>query len=80
MRVAEFIEWLKTVPPDAEVKVVTHSAGGGYYMQGGSCRVESFTTEETYRYGLIPDIDGVHFELCYNSAGAGVLLLGAIDR
>lgn len=44
MNIKQFIEFLQTLPQDATVQVLSHSRGYGYYMQGGECTVEDFTT------------------------------------
>lgn len=45
MVVSEFIEWLKTMPQDAEVNVLCHDSYGDYCTQGGTCREIPFTIE-----------------------------------
>jgi hypothetical protein len=80
MNVAEMIEWLKTMPQDAEVLVVAHDGGGGYYMQGGSAGFEPFSNEVTYTYQLDKSVDGKLFELYYDSKGKGTLTLGVLNR
>lgn len=70
MNVAEMIEWLKTMPQDAKVTVLSHSDGHGYYMQGGSCTTEEFHVGVEYQQwkdvGDTTEVDyiyGNHFEL-----------------
>lgn len=36
MNVAQMIDWLKTMPYNAEVQVVRHCSSGSYYEQGGA--------------------------------------------
>ncbi len=45
MKVAEFIEWLKTQDQEAIVECVVHESNGSYYEQGGTCTTEEFTEE-----------------------------------
>lgn len=47
MRVAEFIEWLKTQDQGAIVEVIYHTRGTGYYDQGGNATAESFDPENS---------------------------------
>lgn len=43
MKVREMIEWLKTVEDqDADVLIVSHTSGTGYYDQGGNATEEEF--------------------------------------
>lgn len=43
MKVREMIEWLKTVEDqDADVVIVSHTSGTGYYCQGGNATEEEF--------------------------------------
>ena len=44
MNIKQFIEFLQTLPQDATVHVLSHYRDNGYYMQGGSCSVEDFTS------------------------------------
>lgn len=45
MTVSEFIEWLKTMPQDAEVNVLCHDSHGDYCTQGGTCSEIPFIKE-----------------------------------
>lgn len=42
MTVREFIKWLETQDQDATVEVVYHTAGRGYYDQGGNVTTREF--------------------------------------
>ena len=43
MKVREMIEWLKTVEDqDADVLIVSHTRGTGYYDQGGNAEEAEF--------------------------------------
>lgn len=82
MIVSEFIEWLKTMPQDAKIQVLSHQSGSGYCDQGGNCSVEDFhntiewagenPSKEKYIYGL-------HFEL-NTYKGEYELQLGVKDK
>lgn len=86
MIVSEFIEWLKTMPQDAKIQVLSHHSGGGYYDQGGNCYVEDFHNHvEWQQYKDVGDtseveyIYGLHFELS-KSKGGYELQLGTKDK
>lgn len=81
MNVAEMIEWLKTMPQNAEVEVIIHSSGGGYYQQGGTATNTAMldTVDSRYDYEGRTDIDGQTFTL--TSYGSGpVLTLGLYNN
>lgn len=46
MKVSELIEWLKTVPQDADVKCIWHNSGFDVYSQGGDASEISFSPDE----------------------------------
>jgi hypothetical protein len=51
MKVRELIQWLATVKDqDAEVEVVQHSRGTGYYDQGGNASAAAFDPEKHTTY------------------------------
>lgn len=45
MTVNEFIEWLKTMPQDAQVNVLCHDSYSDYCTQGGTCSEIPFIEE-----------------------------------
>ena len=51
MKVKELIAWLSAFPDqDADVEVVQHTSGTGYYDQGGNARSEPFDPERHAEY------------------------------
>lgn len=51
MKVHEFIKWLnKFEDQDAEVLIVEHESGTGYYDQGGNAREEEFDPSRHVEY------------------------------
>jgi hypothetical protein len=50
VNVRELIEWLQTMPQEAEVEIIQHTSGRGYYDQGGNCSAEYFKTDNEYGY------------------------------
>jgi len=80
MTVAEYIEWLKTMPQDAKVEVLDHSDDHGYYMQGGSCTVVEFNTTENWRHPKDWYIDGEHFELNSRTGQEYTLQIGVMGK
>lgn len=65
MTVQEFIQWLSLFEDqDAQVEVVQHSCGTGYYDQGGTACVVAFDPEKHATYA---DLQGNR------------LLLGEVD-
>jgi len=78
MKVRELIQWLATFDDqDAEVEVVEHSSGTGYYDQGGNARVVAFDHE---RHTTYTDLRGNQFvKPGAPYFGARTLLLGEID-
>ncbi|UAV84624.1 hypothetical protein PHB09_129 [Pseudomonas phage PHB09] len=80
MIVSEFIGWLKTLPQDAKVSVLSHSDGGGYYMQGGSCTTEEFHDGVEWRHGEDWYIYGNHFELNSQAGKEYTLQLGVKNK
>lgn len=73
MTVAEFIEWLKTQDQAAEVWVVEHSSGRGYYDQGGRAEQVAF---DPARHAEHSD----YSHLAKESQSATELLLGVFER
>lgn len=66
MTVQEMIQWLSSFEDqDAEVEVVKHSRGTGYYDQGGTARVVAFDPQ---KHAIYADLQG-----------NWTLLLGEID-
>ncbi len=78
MKVRELIEWLhRFEDQDAEVKVVSHTGGTGYYDQGGNAARTSFDPE---RHAEYTDLRGNPFVKSTDPRfGARTLLLGEID-
>lgn len=81
MKVAEFIEWLKTQPQDAEVMVISHTSGSSYYDQGGNIQVVAFNPEESApgKYDPTFELDDFSRDSFKNSPfyGKKQLLLGS---
>lgn len=75
MNIKQFIEFLQTLPQDATVQVLSHTAGSGFNGVGGYCVVEDFTTEceEWSSYGE-------HYEFTTDSSGQMFLQLGVMDK
>jgi hypothetical protein len=70
MIVSELIEWLHSMPQNAKVQTLEHTGSGGYYQQGGTCRIVDFTDKIDYQQwkdegDTTPPayIYGEHFEL-----------------
>jgi hypothetical protein len=63
MIVSDFIEWLKTMPQDARVSVLTHESGRSYYDQGGNCSPCDFTPNVDYTFDNGLTVFGEHFEV-----------------
>ena len=80
MIVAELIEWLKTMPQDAKVVVLSHSDGHGYYMQGGSCTTEEFNTGVEWRHSEDWYVYGNHFELNSKAGYDYELQIGVMNK
>lgn len=82
MNVEGMIEWLKTLPQDAKVTVLSHSDGHGCYMQGGSCTTEDFHNHIEYMGNALdrPYQYGVHFELSTDKDGKATLQLGVMNK
>lgn len=84
MNVGEMIDWLKTMPQDATVTVLSHSDGHGYYMQGGSCTTETFHNSVEWQH-VGPEVDkpyvyGLHFELITHADYSVTLQLGVMGK
>ncbi|MFN7756719.1 MAG: hypothetical protein ACK5RP_04570 [Betaproteobacteria bacterium] len=78
MKVRELIEWLAAFEDqDAEVEVVKHSSGTGYYDQGGNALQVRFDPEN---YTTYKDLRGnPHIKPDSPYYNARTLLLGEID-
>ena len=78
MKVRELIQWLATVKDqDAEVEVVQHSRGTGYYDQGGNASAVAFDPEKHATY---TDLRGnPHIKPDASYYNARTLLLGELD-
>jgi hypothetical protein len=51
MKVREFVQWLAAFhDQDADVEVVRHTRGTGYYDQGGNASAELFDPEKHAEY------------------------------
>lgn len=72
MTVAEFVEWLKTQDQAAEVWVVEHASGKGYYDQGGRARQVAFDPAKHAEHS-----DYSHLQI--EGQAATELLLGVLD-
>ena len=80
MNVAQMIDWLKTMPYNAEVKVIHHTNRGcGHYEQGGTACSMDFSDFENYRSSDETYIDGTAFELYTDSEGKQTLTLGKLN-
>ena len=79
MNVAQMIDWLKTMPYNAEVEVVRHCSSGSYYEQGGTATSMDFSDFENYRSTDETYIDGVAFELYTDSEGKQTLTIGKLN-
>ena len=78
MKVKELIQWLaKVEDQDAEVEVVQHSRGTGYYDQGGNASTAAFDPEKHTTY---TDLRGnPHIKPDATYYNARTLLLGELD-
>ena len=78
MKVRELMQWLATVEDqDADVEVVQHSCGTGYYDQGGSASPAAFDPEKHATY---TDLRGnPHIKQDATYYNARTLLLGELD-
>jgi hypothetical protein len=78
MKVRELRQWLADLEDqDAEVEVVEHSSGTGYYDQGGNAKVVPFNPE---RHATYTDMRGnPHVKPDAPYRDARTLLLGEID-
>ena len=79
MNVAQMIDWLKSMPYNAEVQVVRHCSRGSYYEQGGTASIMNFSDFENYRSTYETYIDGTAFELYTDSEGKQTLTLGKLN-
>jgi hypothetical protein len=80
MNIKQFLEFLQTLPQDATVQVLSHYRDNGYYMQGGSCSVEDFTSFCKAGNQGTNWAYGEHYELTHNSDGQVFLQLGVMDK
>ena len=72
MTVAEFIEWRKTQDQSAEVWVIEHASGTGYYDQGGRARQGVFDPTKHAEHS-----DYSHLQI--EGQAATELLIGALN-
>ena len=78
MKVRELIQWLETVEDqDAEVEVVQHSRGYGYYDQGGNASTAAFDPEKHTTYTDLRGNPLIKPDATYYNART--LLLGELD-
>jgi len=78
MKVRELIQWLATVEDqDADVEVVQHSRGTGYYEQGGTASVVAFDPEKHTTYTYLRENPHIKPDAPYYNART--LLLGELD-
>lgn len=80
MNIKQFIEFLQTLPQDATVQVLSHYRDNGYYMQGGSCSVEDFTSFCKAGNQGTNWAYGEHYEITTDSNGQMFLQLGVMDK
>ena len=80
MNIKQFIEFLQTLPQDATVQVLSHYRDNGYYMQGGSCSVEDFTSFCKAGNQGTNWAYGEHYELTTDKDGQMYLQLGVMDK
>lgn len=79
MKVRELIEWLSAFEDqDADVEVVSHTSGTGYYDQGGNVSVVAFEPEKHTEYTDMRGNPFVKPDAPYYQSRT--LLLGAVDR
>lgn len=78
MKVRELVQWLAAFEDqDADVEVVQHSSGIGYYDQGGNARVVKF---DPARHADYTDLRGnPHIKPDAPYYNARTLLLGELD-
>ncbi len=78
MKVKELIQWLATVEDqDAEVEVVQHSRGTGYYDQGGNASATAF---DPGKHATYTDLRGnPHIKPDATYYNTRTLLLGELD-
>lgn len=80
MNVAQMIDWLKTMPYNAEVEVIRHSNRGcGHYEQGGHATSVKFVSDEDYRDDYSLNIDGKLFDLYTDPHGKQTLTIGKLN-
>ena len=78
MKVRELIQWLaKVQDQDAEVEVVMHSRGTGYYDQGGTASAVAFDPEKHATYTDLRGNTYIKPDAPYYNART--LLLGELD-
>jgi len=79
MKVKDFVKWLETQDQEADVEVVIHDRGNGYYTQGGTVSFEYFDPEKDhfeyidFRGNQFISKDNVHY-------GKRFLLIGYSDQ
>ena len=79
MNVTQMIDWLKTMPCGAEVRVIHHTSGSGYYDQGGNATTKPFEYDERYRNTDETHVDGQCFDLYTDQHGKQTLTIGTLD-
>lgn len=78
MKVREMIQWLAAFDDqDAEVEIVQHSRGTGYYDQGGNATTAVFDPEKHTTYTDLRGNPHITPDVSYYNART--LLLGEID-
>lgn len=79
MNVSELIEWLREFPDqEAEVFIVEHTSGSGYYDQGGNCTEEPFNPVQHHCYTDMRNNPFISKDAPYHEKR--FLLLGATDQ
>lgn len=73
MRVSDFISWLKERDQDAEVYVVYHTSGSGYYDQGGNVELVVFDSTP----GSSDNNWNQHYEEYQDSLGNKMITIGS---
>lgn len=80
MNIKQFIEFLKTLPQDATVQVLSHYRSNNYYEQSGYCDVDEFTSFCKSGNQGTNWAYGGHYELTADSTGQMFLQLGVMDK
>lgn len=79
MKVHEFIKILQEFEDqDADITIVEHSSGKGYYDQGGNCKEAKFNKKEHFEYtDMRGNPHAKHSDPYFNSR---TLFLGVMDK